>query len=99
MKLHRWNQIAKEQMNPNFARQVIHAERITCDWIDTYHTFAAMPIDSRFEQHIRLMLLERCIGSVLVDLTVADRPPAAETTRGAHCDALARLAHELIDEL
>jgi len=29
MKLHRWNEIDKEQMNPNFARQVIHAERIT----------------------------------------------------------------------
>jgi quercetin dioxygenase-like cupin family protein len=29
MKLHRWNEIAREQMNPQVARQVIHAERIT----------------------------------------------------------------------
>jgi quercetin dioxygenase-like cupin family protein len=27
--LHRWNQIAEEQMNPEFARRVIHTERIT----------------------------------------------------------------------
>jgi quercetin dioxygenase-like cupin family protein len=29
MKLHRWNEIDREQMNPKVARQVIHAERIT----------------------------------------------------------------------
>jgi len=26
---HRWNEIPKEQMNPQFARQVIHTERMT----------------------------------------------------------------------
>jgi quercetin dioxygenase-like cupin family protein len=29
MKLHRWNQIEKEQMNPFFARRVIHADALT----------------------------------------------------------------------
>ena len=29
MKLYRWNEILKEQMNPRFARRVIHTERIT----------------------------------------------------------------------
>lgn len=29
MRTHRWNDIPKEQMNPAFARQVIHAERMT----------------------------------------------------------------------
>lgn len=29
MKLHRWSEIPREQLNPDFARQVIHAERIT----------------------------------------------------------------------
>ncbi len=29
MKLHQWNQIPKEQMNPQFARQVIHSETMT----------------------------------------------------------------------
>lgn len=29
MKLYRWNQVAKEQMNPAVARQVVHGERLT----------------------------------------------------------------------
>ncbi len=29
MPVHRWSEIPREQMNPSFARQVIHAERIT----------------------------------------------------------------------
>jgi len=29
MKLHQWNQIPKEQMNPWFARQVIHSDSMT----------------------------------------------------------------------
>ncbi|MBI2688145.1 MAG: cupin domain-containing protein [Acidobacteria bacterium] len=29
MKLHRWNQIALEQLNPAFARQAIHTGRMT----------------------------------------------------------------------
>ncbi len=29
MNHHRWNDIAVEQMNPEFARQVLHAERMT----------------------------------------------------------------------
>lgn len=29
MKLHQWNQIPREQMNPQFARQVIHSDTMT----------------------------------------------------------------------
>jgi quercetin dioxygenase-like cupin family protein len=29
MKLHQWNEIPKEQMNPQFARQVIHSDSMT----------------------------------------------------------------------
>lgn len=33
MKLHRWDQIAVEQLNPEFARQVVHTDRMTVAYL------------------------------------------------------------------
>ena len=33
MKLHRWNQIPMEQLNPSFARQALHTERMTIAYL------------------------------------------------------------------
>jgi quercetin dioxygenase-like cupin family protein len=33
MKLHRWNQIAVEQLNPTFARQALHTDRMTIAYL------------------------------------------------------------------
>lgn len=33
MKLHRWNDIAVEQLNPTFARQAVHTDRMTIAYL------------------------------------------------------------------
>jgi quercetin dioxygenase-like cupin family protein len=33
MKLHKWNEIAVEQLNPTFARQAVHTDRMTIAYL------------------------------------------------------------------
>jgi quercetin dioxygenase-like cupin family protein len=33
MKLHRWKGIPREQLNPTFARQALHTDRMTIAWL------------------------------------------------------------------
>lgn len=75
------------------------AERIVAEWLASYCELPAARADHDFEPHFKFMLLERCVGSCLVDLVVAERSSEVEAKRAAQLGIMMALARRLVDEL
>ncbi|GEM_PF-794649 len=75
------------------------AEILVNEWFATCEALHPARSDNDFEKHFQFMLLERCVGSCLVDLVVADRGAEAETRRVAQLEVMRVLARVLIAEL
>ncbi|MBI4133758.1 hypothetical protein HY478_04030 [Candidatus Uhrbacteria bacterium] len=75
------------------------AERIVAEWLASYRELSAARADHHFEPHFKFMLLERCVGSCLVDLVVAERASEAEEKREVGLGIMMALARRLIGEL
>lgn len=73
--------------------------RIAEEWRTAAALVAQVRADAAFDERYRLMLLERCVGSLLVDIPLADRAPAAEVHRGAHRESFWGLAVHLLRAL
>lgn len=68
-------------------------------WTATYAQLPMARSDQHFARNLRFMLLERCVGSLLVDIPVGMRRPDAERTRTAHREATYVLARRLLKEI
>jgi len=66
------------------------------EWETAYQRIPAVAEDEDFDWRYRLMILERCLGSVLMDLVVAERSAEAEARRVEQLAVMARLADHLI---
>ncbi len=73
--------------------------QIAQEWREAAAAVPQIAADQAFDARYRLMLLERCVGSLLVDVPLADRAPAAEVHRIGHREAFWELARHLLQEL
>lgn len=73
-----------------------HANKIVADWLAAYRDLPMTKADPHFERNFKFMLLERCIGSVLVDLVVAEREPLVESKREIQLNVMRRLVQQFV---
>ncbi len=64
--------------------------------------YVAMPVtaqDHDFAAHLRFLVLERCVGSLLCDIPISTRPFSFEKFRAPHRDGIYALARRLFREI
>ncbi|MEK7073393.1 MAG: hypothetical protein AAB974_03070 [Patescibacteria group bacterium] len=73
--------------------------QIVEDWAATYAQLPMAMSDHHFIRNFRFMMIERCIGALLVDIPAGVRSAEGEQARSGHREAVYVLARRMLKEL